>query len=526
ELDSGSRALLVNRLKDFDQVVVSLHNMSNSASKDFGLTDSDRSLLALLNQRTNVVLVVFGNPYSLRYFDKFETVLLAYQEEEDYQDLAAQAIFGANPIRGKLPVTATSKSRYLEGETRAGNLRMGYGTGEELGLNTSRLKQIDTLVRDAISQKATPGAVVLIAKDGKILFEKAYGHHTYAKKRKTQTSDIFDLASITKVLSGTMAIMKLEEEGLIDLDAPLWKALPMAKGTNKENLILRDIMAHRAGLKSWIKFYEQTISEKAIPKDQFYKNRKSEPYSVPVTERLFLNESFIDSMNAQILQSELRLNQDYKYSDLGFYLIADIVKAQTGRSIDQYVKKNFFDPMDLGNITYNPWMEVSRDQIPPTEVDKYFRRQTVWGYVHDMGAAMLGGVSGHAGLFADARDVASMMQMVLNEGQYNGQQILQPETIKTFTQRHPSCTRRAIGFDMKELDGDRSQNVCEETSSDTFGHLGFTGTAVWVDREHDLIYVFLSNRTYPSMHNFKLNKKDYRPRIQSIIYQAMGVEPS
>lgn len=525
DLDSAKRALLINQLKEHDLVIVGLHDMSNSAKKNFGLSDSDRALLTSLNTRAEVVLVVFGNPYSLRYLDAFETILMAYQESEDTQDLAAQALFGVNPINGKLPVTASPRSKYLDGESRPATNRLGYAAPEDVGMRSEILNQIDGLANEAVAMKATPGAVVMVVKEGKIVFEKAYGYHTYAKKRKTQSTDIFDLASITKILAGTMSIIKLQETGVVDIYDPLKRALPQTRTTNKAELTLQDIMAHRARLKSWIKFYEQTIDSKATPSTKFYQRRKNPPFTVPVTERLFLTSAFKDSIQQQIFRSELREKMGYKYSDLGFYLVADIVKQQSGQRLDQFASENIYQPMGLEKITFNPWQKYSLSQILPTEVDKYFRRQTVWGYVHDMGAAMLGGVSGHAGLFSDAHDVAALMQMVLNGGKYGGQQILDSETLRIFTSRHPECTRRGIGFDMKELDANKSQNVDASCSSKTFGHLGFTGTCVWADPEHDLIYVFLSNRTYPSMNNYKLNKEDFRPRIQHIIYQALEKKP-
>ena len=517
---------ILAQLKKKDLVFVSLHDMSSRSSKDFGISSEELSLLATLNQNTKVVLIIFGNPYSLRYFDSFEHVLLAFEEDEICQDAAAQAIFGALPINGLLPVTASPTSIIRSGVQTPGLRRLGYTSPEAVGMNSIVLNKIDAIAKDAVSQKATPGCVVLVAKDGKIVFEKGYGYHTYAKKKKVKTDDLYDLASITKILSGTLSTMKLVDDEIVDIDQPLKKYLPKAKGTNKAELTLRDIMAHRARLKSWIKFYESTLSEKGYPNEIYYHKRKSSDYSLPVTERLYLRNNYIDTLQRKIFESDLRNHIDYKYSDLGFYLIADMVQQQTEMSIDKYVEKTFFSPMGLENIGYNPWDFSSLQRVPPTEIDKYFRKQTVWGYVHDMGAAMRGGVSGHAGLFGSAKNVAELMQMILNEGYYAGEQLLQAETIKTFISRHPSCSRRGVGFDLKERNANKSANMCSSASDSAFGHLGFTGTAVWADPKHNLIYVFLANRTYPSMNNYKLNKEDYRPRIQQIAYDALVANPS
>jgi len=517
--------MLANLLKK-DVVFVSIHDMSRLASKNFGISSEELTLLASLNKQTKVVLTIFGSPYSLRYFDLFPEVIVAYEEDPICQDMAAQAIFGAVPISGLLPVSASPKYKVRTGLQRSSLQRLGYSIPEAEGLSSLALAKIDDLAKDAITKKATPGCVVLVAKNGKVVFEKGYGHHTYAKKKKVQTDDLYDLASVTKILSGTLSTMKLTEEGRIGLQEPLRKALPQAKGTNKSELKLKDIMAHHSRLKSWIKFYESTLSEKGYPMEKYYKKRSTTGFEMPVTAGLFLDNTYRDTLEKKIFASDLRDKVEYKYSDLGFYLIADMVKAQTDLSIDQYTAETFYQPMGLSQIGYNPWKFSSLDRIPPTEVDKYFRRQTVWGYVHDMGAAMRGGVSGHAGLFGSAKNVAEIMQLFLNEGYYAGQQYLSPETIKLFTQRHPASTRRGIGFDMKELNSQKSQNMCASASALTFGHLGFTGTAVWADPKHDLIYVFLANRTYPSMHNYKLNKEDYRPRIQEVVYDALIQDPS
>ncbi|MCB0642114.1 MAG: serine hydrolase, partial [Phaeodactylibacter sp.] len=235
----------------------------------------------------------------------------------------------------------------------------------------------------------------------------------------------------------------------------------------------------------------------------------------------YLEDSYADTIWKKILDSNLRGSRDYRYSDLGFYMVAEIVKRLSGRRIDAFAADQFYKPLGLRSMTYNPLERFVEDRIPPTEEDRYFRWQRIQGYVHDMGAAMLGGVSGHAGLFSDAEDLAVLMQLLLNKGYYGGTWHLDPQTVRQFTSRCPKCTRRGIGFDMKQLDESIPLNVSARASDSTFGHLGFTGTCVWADPEHNLIYVFLSNRTYPSMRNNKLGKMDIRPRIQTAIYEAM-----
>lgn len=526
EIAASNSKSLISKLKNHEIVIVGLHGMSSDASKDFGLTASTKNFIEKLRQETKVVLVVFGNPYSLKYFDDINWLLEAYDEDEITEDLAAQALFGAFSIQGRLPVTASPKSKFNDGIITPNLLRLGYTLPEEVGLDSKILKKIDLLAQDAIDSRATPGCVVLVAKDGQVVFHKAYGFHTYEKLHKVTTSDIYDLASVTKIAASTISIMKLFDENKVSVYGKLSDYLPELDTTNKSDIVILDVMAHRAGLFPWISFYQQTVSngkKNPIPLSKYYSKTMTGQNTIPVTEKLFMRDDYVDEIRYRVYHSELLYTRKYKYSDLGFYMISDLVKRLTGQTIDEYADQNFYQPLGLTTATYNPWKIHDINNIPPTEEDKYFRRQKIQGYVHDMGAAMLGGVSGHAGLFADANDLAIIMQMILNGGKYGGQQYFSKETVQLFTHRHPECTRRGIGFDMKELDPSKSKNVCKDASEGTFGHLGFTGTCTWVDPEYNLVYVFLSNRTYPSMKNYRLNEKDYRSRIQHVIYEALGV---
>jgi len=279
-------------------------------------------------------------------------------------------------------------------------------------------------------------------------------------------------------------------------------------------------MAHHARLTPWIPFYIETlIADK--PNPSLYATSKTAGFSIPITDRLYLKDNYVEDIWQEIIESPLLPRKAYKYSDLGFYIAAKIVENVSGESLDSYVAKHFYRPMRLSTAGFNPLNRFKAGRIPPTEEDKYFRLQKVQGYVHDMGAAMLGGVSGHAGLFASAKDVAVIMQMLINEGNYAGRQYISAATVKEFTTRYKGSTRRGIGFDMKELHSKRSQNMSDLAPSSTFGHLGFTGICTWADPENDLVYVFLSNRTYPTMDNSKLYEMDFRPRIQTAIYEAL-----
>ena len=515
---------LLDRIKPGDVVLASLYSDGSRFIEKVPLSTEILALLREIDGRAKLVLTVFGNPYSLKALDPFGTVLEAYTRDEVAQDAAAQALFGANRITGRLPVTASAKSPYNAGLETAANFRMGYGSPESVDMDGELLtRRVDAIAAGAIRQKATPGMVVLVARNGKIVFEKAYGHHTYSpRSRQVRVNDVYDLASVTKVAATTLSIMKLVDEGKLDLDKPLGHYLSELAGSNKSPLIIRDVLAHRSGLHSWIPFYRYTLGANHRPSSQFYRTVQTGDFVVPVTDKLFMNKAQIDAVWQQIYDSPLPNVGRYRYSDLGFYLLAKLVDRVSGLTVDEYAARNFYYPMGLESLRYNPLRSIDRDRIPPTEIDNYFRMAAVQGYVHDMGAGMMGGVSGHAGLFGDAHDLAALFQMLLQEGSYGGRQYLSPATVKLFTTRYPGELRRGLGFDMKNLDDNRKLNVAEDASASTFGHLGFTGTAVWADPAEQLVYVFLSNRTYPSMENKKLAKMNIRVKAQAAAYEALG----
>jgi beta-N-acetylhexosaminidase len=521
-LSGEDRQRWLRKLADYDLVIVGLHDMSQHARYQFGLTGSQKTFLQELAEQTQVLPVFFGNPYALEDFDWIDWGVVAYDEDVYSQELVAEGLFGASGFRGRLPVSVSPRFKYGHGLSSSSLFRLSYGLPEEVGMDSRVLRKIDTIAFNAIDSGATPGLVVLAAKDGKVIFHKAYGYHTYDEKNPVEVDHIFDLASVTKVMSTTLSVMRLYERDKVDIYRPLSEYLPELDSTNKAGLTLERVMRHRAGLKAWIPFYKQTVSTRNYPSPSFYRRQVDKTFRIPVTERLFMDHGFRDTIWQQIFRSDLKEDPEYVYSDLSFFLTARLVESVTEMPLDQYVQETFYKQLGMRTATYNPWAKFSLDRIPPTEIDKYFRRQRVQGYVHDMGAAMLGGVSGHAGLFGQAQDVAIFLQLMLNKGYYGGERFFKPETIELFTQRCTECTRRGIGFDMRQLDPDIPLNMSGKASPSTFGHLGFTGIAAWADPEHQLVYVFLSNRTYPSMRNNLLGSMDIRPRIQTVLYEAMS----
>ena len=534
-IGGSAYAALLNQLSKYDKVFVSIHDMSKYESKKFGVTKSMFTLVRELEEKTDVILTVFGSPYSLKYFEKIETLLLAYNEDDINQDKAAQALFGVFDIKGKLPVSATDNLIYGTGLFISGIGRLGYSSPERVGMSSDSLKYIDNLVKEMIDTKAAPGCQVLCAKDGFIVYNKVFGHHTYQKKRKVKHDDVYDLASVTKILASTLSLMKLKDDKKLSIYEPIVNYLPVLDTCNKKTLILEDILAHHAGLRGWVPFYESTRISKSKkkknknlwkPDPKYYRKTASDSFNIKVMDDLFMRNDYVDSMYSRIYATSLKEDRDYKYSDLGFYLTHQIIKARSGQRLDSFASAYLYEPLELQNTMFNPAQSVKLNRIPPTENDSYFRDGKVHGYVHDMGAAMLGGVAGHAGLFSNAKDAAVLLQMLLNGGNYAGQDYIDPETVALFTKRHYRSTRRGLGFDMKELGPKKKMNMSQAASDKAFGHLGFTGTTVVVDPEENLIYVFLSNRTYPTMKNYKFGKQNYRPRIHSVLYKSLGYDVS
>ena len=516
------RQSLLNTLSSSDIVFVSIHDMDSRASKDYGISQDQMDLIFALSSRNKVVLTLFGSPYSLKYFNGLNTLLVAYEDHDIAQDKAAQALFGVFSIEGKLPVTASSDFPYGTQVITSNLQRMGYDIPERVGINSSKLAALDSLINDMITRKAAPGCQILVAKDRKIIHNKSYGYHTYRKSDAVENTDLYDVASVTKILSTTIGLMSLKDKNMWDEKMPLKVYLPDLDTTDKSTIIGEDVLGHQARLAGWIPFYKNTMEEDGKDYKEGYYTAKAEPgFDMKVCDDLYMCNSYVDSIRNRIYSSELRDTDSYRYSDLGFYLFKDVIEAETGFTLDRYSELKFYRPMGLNNIGFNPIGNYPLDDIVPSEDDNYFRNGKVHGYVHDMGAAMLGGVAGHAGLFSNAEDLSVLMQMLLNGGSYGGYEYLKAETIKQFTTRYKTSKRRGLGFDMKQLDPKKTENMAEEASPRTFGHLGFTGAAVWADPEYDLIFIFLSNRTYPSMENSVFSKKNYRPKAMSIVYNAM-----
>lgn len=526
--DASSAAYtdMLNRLSKYDLVFVSLHDMSRLASRNYGVQQGQVDFIKTLSSRHKAFVTIFGSPYTVKDFDQIPNLLVAYEEDPLAQEAATQAVFGAADITGKLPVTVSTKYSSGHGIHLPSLGRIGYSIPEAVGLSSDTLSLIKDIVQEMIAEKAAPGCQVLVAKNNRIVYHEAFGHHTYDKKVAVEKDHIYDVASITKVMASTVSAMHLQDRGLLELSDPIAKYVPEEDTTNKAPIIYEDMLSHVSGLAGWIPFYKNTLDgeKSSTPSDDYYRKTAEPGYDVMVTPTLYLRSDYPDTIWRKIFSSSLRDNNNYRYSDLAFYILNRTIKNISGYEVDGYAELNFYAPLGLRRTLYNPYRMFDKDELPPSEFDQYWRNEVVQGTVHDMGAAMLGGVSGHAGLFSNTQELAILMQMLLNKGYYGGRQYLQPKTIDEYTKRHWRSSRRGIGFDMKELNPDKSQNMSEKASRNAFGHLGFTGTAVFADPDYDMIFVFLSNRTYPTMNNNKLGKGDYRPRLQSVLYDALTLE--
>jgi beta-N-acetylhexosaminidase len=373
-----------------------------------------------------------------------------------------------------------------------------------------------------IVSHAFPGCQVLVAHDGTVVYEKSFGYKTYDSTEAVKDDDLYDIASVTKIAATVLATMKLYEEGKISLGEKASKYFPELKKTNKKNILLVDILAHQAGLQSWIPFYKKTIAN-GQPFNHLYHTEPDKEFSVRVADSLYLKSDYEELIWKEIFESPLGEKGKYVYSDLGPLIMAHIIERITKKKLDEYVEENFYKPLGLQNILFKPIEKnIDLKRIVPSTNDTIFRNQTLRGDVHDPAAAMLGGVAGNAGIFSDANDLAVVMQMLLNGGEYGGKRYFKKETVDFFTKRQFPLTsnRRGVLFDKPEPDSTLNGPTCKSASMSTFGHQGFTGTCAWADPVNKLLYIFLSNRIYPDETNTKLSSLNIRTRIMQVIYDA------
>lgn len=463
------------------------------------------------------ILVVFSSQENAQIpveISDFPTMIFASKKNQWTTSIVAQAIFGAHPING------------MEGDFLNKNkIRLGYAPPQTQQMDEAILiPKIDSLAENAIEKGAFPGAQILVAKSGKIVFHKAYGFHTFDGKRRVKLTDLYDFASVSKITTALPALMKLHGEQKFEIDKPLKTYFPKFKKSNKASLTYREILAHQAGLKPWIPYWTTTIKKNGKFKRRTFKRKYSKRYNVKITDDLYLHRKYKKKIYKAICKSPVSENKTYKYSGLAFYIFPEMVSNLTNMDFESYLKKNIYEPVGAFTLTYNPLRYFPLDQIVPTERDTFFRKIQIHGTVHDEGAIMMGGVSANAGLFGSATDLAKLMQMYLNQGTYGGQRIIAAESIQEFTRyQYPdNQNRRGLGFDKPLLEYDPiKSSVAKDASPSSYGHSGYTGTFVWVDPEQELIYIFFSNRVYPTRNNRKIYQLNVRPDIHQAIYDSI-----
>jgi len=500
----------------YEVVVIGIHNFSNRPANNYGISNSALSLWRRLN-KPNSITLVFGNVLASANFCDANSLVACYQDDAITQQAALNLLKDRAGASGKLPVSVC-------------NFSFGSGINiaepvEDAEIKKYRMNRtIDSIVTDAISQKAFPGCVVMAVKDGEIFYNKAFGQYAYNNSQPVSLQSIYDLASVTKISATTISVMKLYEQGKLKLDKTIGDYLPWTKGTDKANLKIENILLHQAGLVPFIPFYKETIdTSTGIPLPGFYSDSSKPGYTIRVAEKIYLRNDWQDTIIKRILQSPLGKQGRYVYSDNDFIFLGKIVEQLTGMTLDKYVSKTFYTKMGMESAGYKPREKFAVNRIIPTEEEKYFRRQTMQGDVHDEGASLFGGVAGHAGLFSDAYDLAMLYQMLLNGGTINGERFLKEETIKKFTAYQAKDSRRGLGFDKPEKD-----NVIRKepfpslfASPGTFGHTGYTGTCIWVDPKYNLVYIFLSNRVNPTRNNPAFTRLNVRGNIQDAIIEAV-----
>ena len=523
--ESLSNSEIISNLKDYEKIIIGFHRSNDNPWKASSFSKKEIQLISELVKSHTIILDVFVKPYALSKINDLEGIdglVVSYQNNIPAQIASADILLGDRKAIGKLPVSISSSFPVGMGIELNGPTKIGKGTPESVGIDSNLLNRIDDLALIAIDSLMTPGMQILVARHGKVVFNKSYGFHTYEKKKPVTNTDLYDLASLTKVLATLPLVMKEVDQGKLTLETRLGDLNEEWKQSNKAEISIQDMLSHYARLTPWIPFYKETLKKGSSKLNKkFYRKRKSKRFSIPVADHFYGKRDLPELISNQILESELRDSLMYKYSDLPYFFMKDLFENRYNESLEVLARDSFYIPLGLNRTTFNPNKNTPNQTIIPSEIDSYYRNQELKGEVHDMAAAMLGGVGGHAGLFSNASEVAVLMQLFLNKGTYAGKRYFSAETFDQFNQclYCDQGNRRGVGFDKPQLEGSGSTCGCVPKSS--FGHSGFTGTYAWADPENELIYIFLSNRTYPTMDNNLLLKHDIRTRIQQYIYDSI-----
>ncbi|MEX2234580.1 MAG: glycoside hydrolase family 3 N-terminal domain-containing protein [Cyclobacteriaceae bacterium] len=521
---------LRSQLKSFNLIIGGVHDGGIRPLNRFNFFPDVQNFISELAHDGNLIVAIFKNPYvldKLKDIGMAEGLIITYEDNINAEQLAAQLIFGGVSASGRMPVSAGTFSAG-DGIGVQGGIRFGYSLPEDVGMDSEVLfGRVDSMVNQALDAKAIPGCQILIARDKKVVLNKAYGLHTYSDTIKVKTTDLYDLASITKISTSMAALMKLFDEGKFKLNATLGDHLPKFKRSNKADLTFREILTHQAGFIPFIPFHQKTFRKNGSYKWATVKKDSSGRFPIKLSDKMFLHRDYPDKIVRGIRKSPLRPEKKYVYSDFFFMLAPRVVESMIEGDFSSYLQENFYSPLGASTLVYNPLKKYPPDVIVPTENDFLFRHKPVHGTVHDENAAMMKGISGHAGLFANANDLAKLMQMYLDMGTYGGKRYIREETLREFshTQFPENQNRRALGFDKPNLEyRGVYNNAAQGAGPNSFGHTGFTGTFAWMDPDTGLLYIFLSNRVTPTRENARWNQLNTRTQIQQVMYEAMEAE--
>lgn len=539
--DSNELNILKDTLSDYTTIIISIHGNRSGYNN---------AIINICKDKESII-TYFDLPYRMNNYttalDKADAVIVAYENTNFAQEYAAQAIFGGNKIDGKLPVTIAGLYKEGKGIKRK-KVRLSYNLPESVNIPSAKLDTIGRIIDEAIKQKAFPGCQVLIAKNGVIIYNQSYGTFDYNRKNIVTNSTIYDLASMSKATGTLPAIMKLYDEHKLSTNDPVSKFVPAFKGTDKNKITIREALFHESRLAPFIPYYVDAIDTASYKGKLLSRKRDAEHPAmidndtwgridfkyktdmvsitprkgfVPLADSLYVNSNYGDIIIEAIAKSKLLPRKRYMYSCLNFMMLKEVVEHISKTDLSTFMQKNFFAELGATTTTYNPLNKFPKEIIAPTENDKFLRKQIIQGYVHDEGAAFFGGVSGNAGLFSNANDLAKLYQMFLNGGSYGGEEYLSEKNCKMFTSMKSPISRRGLGFDKPEGDTGKYSPCSFNTPISTYGHTGFTGTCFWIDPENNLIYIFLSNRVYDTRTNTKLSTMKIRERIQEAIYNAL-----
>lgn len=520
---------LAAKLKSYNLVIAGIHGLRSFPGRNYGAGQGQTEATKILSGNHQTIMLFFGNAYALRFFPAIENssaLMLAYQDNRFTQELAVQALFGAVEVTGKLPVTVDHRFRAGAGLEVKKNGRLKYTLPEEVGISGEILVQkIDSIAEEGLKEKAYPGIQVLVAKEGKVILHKCYGYHTYEYDEPLVPESVYDFASVTKVSGPLPALMRLSDEGKFDLNQRLGTYWKDFAGSNKANLRIRDILAHQAQLRPIIPLWQSKFARDSRLRNEVFKTSPFSETDIRVGSNLYMDKTYIEEFFKEIKESTLLTRKSYTYTCLGFHLWPRIIEGLTNKPYEDYLKETFYHRLGATTLTYNAYQHFPQERIVPTEVDDYFRMETLRGFVHDEGAAILGGISGNAGLFGTANDLAKLFQMYLWKGYYGGDRYFSEDTFNEFNRvQFPGTNRRALGFDKPDLNNHLKKPEeaypSSGVSANSFGHTGYTGTFVWADPDSGILVIVLTNRVHPTRNNNKLSWMGIRGGILQSVYDS------